>query len=339
MKCFLWLPTTALLLTLGAALTHADVIELPIPIRQGELHGKVVDPVTGLVYDADARRAAGYAQLRQYNIWWKQAEAFLLKKEVAKALPLLQKAYASEPTLSSVNELLADIYHQQKRPEDVLNVLRTVVYTQRYFTTSATGQETIVTGQETTQMKYALALLDTGQWEEAVALYTKCVPAPLHWEVPGYGHGNGGQDHTLPDVHFSPDVSDMPALRAQIHLILGSRQPQFGVASLDEKEGLLYMLDHLQQTLKNDRNSLDAQFLMAVVLGNLERYEEAKKAFALVAKNAPRETRPEIMAALAQLDIKAKIRRVYSRFVPMNPEQYSHLGEPFSTIGPGHGEF
>ena len=332
MKCFLWLPTTALLLTLGAALTHADVIELPISIHQGELHGKVVDPVTGLVYDADARRAAGYAQLRQYSIWCNEAKAFLLKKEVAKALPLLQKAYASDPNLFVVNELLADIYNQQKRPEDVLNVLRPVVYTQGYFTA-------IVTGQETTQMKYALALLDTGHWEEAVALYTKCVPAPLHWEVPGYGHGNGGQDHTLPDVHFSPDVSDMPALRAQIHLILGSRQPQFGVASLDEKEGWLYMLDHLQHALKNDRNSLDAQFLVGVVLGNLERYEEAKKAFALVAKNAPREARPEIMTALAQLDIKAKTKRVYSRHVPMTPEEYSKSVEPILVNGPGQREF
>ena len=312
MKCFLWLPTTALLLTLGAALTHADVIELPIPIRQGELHGKVVDPVTGLVYDADARRAAGYAQLRQYNIWWKQAEAFLLKKEVAKALPLLQKAYASEPTLSSVNELLADIYHQQKRPEDVLNVLRTVVYTQRYFTTSATGQETIVTGQETTQMKYALALLDTGQWEEAVALYTKCVHEPLTWIMPGYSADKGSPEFKLPTPHFTPGYADMPGLRAQVHLILGTRQPVFGLAGLDQKEQLLYMFDHLQQALKNDRNSLEAQFLSAVALGSMKRYEEARKAFAVVSKNAPRETRPEIKVAQAYFDKLEETQKNYA---------------------------
>ena len=331
MKRLHWLSTTTLLLLLGGTMAGAQVIVLPFSLHQAEQHGKVVDPVTGLIYDADERRAAENAQLRQYNIWWKQAEGFLIKKETAKALPLLKKANELYPFLD-VNVLLADIYNQQNRPEDVLRVLRPAVYTQGFFTAS-------VTGDVTTQMKYALALLDTGKWEEAVALYTKCVPEPLHWSVPGYGNGNIGQDHTLPNVHFSPEIFNEPGLRTQAHLILGSRFPQNGVATLDEKEGLLYMLAHLQQALKSERNSLDAQFLIAVVLGNLERYEEAKKAFAVVAKNAPREARPEIMAALAQLDVKAKTKRVYSRHVAMSPEEYSHLGEPLPLSGPGHREF
>ena len=121
----------------------------------------------------------------------------------------------------------------------------------------------------------------------------------------------------------------MLGLRAQVHLILGTRQPQFDLASLDEKDQLPYklpyMLDHLQQALKSDRNSLDAQFLIAVALGSMKRYDEARRAFAVVTKNAPRELRPQIKVAQASFDLlEENEKNFYAQQAKRLAEQKAH---------------
>ena len=284
MKFLYWLPIAALLLPV-ATLAGAQFID---PRETFDEHHRQVMEEN--------------AKPKVYDILTAQAKALLRKKEIDKAIPLLQKALAIAPDHIDANELLADIYMQRKRPEEAL---QPIVYTQSF-------QENGVGGLLIPEMKYILALLDTGHWEEAAALYEKGIRDPLHWTMPGYYAGKGSPEFTLPNVHFTSGYADMPGLRAQAHLILGSRQPIFGLAGLDQKDHLPYMYDQLQQALKSNRNSLEAQFLSAVALGSMKRYEEARKAFAVVSKNAPRETRPEIKVAQAYFDKLEETQKNYA---------------------------
>ena len=294
-----WLPTTALLLTLaamaGAHLRHQETME--------EHHRAVL---------------AENAKPKMYDLLLAQAKALLGKKEIDKAIPLLQQVLVLEPNYIDANGLLADIYLQRNRPKEALQALRPIVYPK-----DSVGENLIL------EMRYVLALLDTDRWEEAATLYTKSVREPLTWSIPNYSAAKGSPEFILPHPHFTPGYADMLGLRAQVHLILGTRQPQFDLASLDEKDQLPYklpyMLDHLQQALKSDRNSLDAQFLIAVALGSMKRYDEARRAFAVVTKNAPRELRPQIKVAQASFDLlEENEKNFYAQQAKRLAEQKAH---------------
>lgn len=149
-------------------------------------------------------------------------------------------------------------------------------------------------------MTYVLALLDTGRWHEAASLYEENIKKPLRWSVPCYGVGMGGKDHTLREVHFDPNTVNVVGLRAQAHLILGSRWPFNGDIEAP-KSTYIGMLDHLQQVIHNDPTCTDAHFLKGVILSELNRFDEAKAAFGKTLELVPRETRPEVQAAIARI--------------------------------------
>ncbi len=226
----------------------------------------------------------------------KEALAFIKKQQYSKALPLMLQSIKVNPNHGVTIELLVTCYVGLKRPGDVIDVLKPLVYTLPNAV-NPYGFET------QTRMIYVLALLDTGNWEEAASVYEQWIKTPPRWAVPCYGVGNGGKEHTVPDVHFDPNISNVPGLRAQAHLILGTRAPYLGnILSSEECE--VYMLDHLQQALQSDRRCLDAQFLSGVILNDLNRFDEARVAFAKALKLAPRETKPEIETAIASMNTR-----------------------------------
>ena len=282
MKRLYWLPAIVLFMVTAHVRAQTSIFD-KLKLNGGS------DPVAIAAYEARMREADNL------RIAGEQA---LKKGEKAKAIALLLQALKIDANQAPASLLLADIYIKDNRPADVLAILKPVIYAPYGMGSSA---DTTVEWH----MKYILALLDMRRWEEAATLYEKIIgygpegrAGNLRCDIPGYASGQ----HSLPDVHFSPDYADEPGLRAQAHLLLGTRQPTFGLATWDNKITLPYLLDHLKQALKSSRNSLDAQFLIAVVLGRMERYEEARKAFAIVTKNAPREARPEIKAAQAYFD-------------------------------------
>jgi tetratricopeptide (TPR) repeat protein len=101
-------------------------------------------------------------------------------------------------------------------------------------------------------------------------------------------------------VHFSVENPDFADLQAQAHLILGCREPLFS----EYEDRVPYMLAHLKQAIKYDRFSLDAHFLSGILLAKLERFDEARAAFKLAAGLAPAEAKPEIAAALKDLQVQ-----------------------------------
>lgn len=290
MKRWYWLPIIALFVV-------AAHVEAQISIPDGVKLNGGSDPVAIAAYNALMRQADNL------RIAGEQA---LKKGEKAKGIALLLQSLKIDPAETPASLLLADIYIKDNRPADVLAVLQPVVAD---LVGASIGQEV------EWRMKYVLALLDMRRWEEAATLYEKSIgygpegrAGNLRWAIQGYDSGQ----HSLPDVHFSPDYADEPGLRTQAHLLLGSHHPTFGLASLDYKTEMPTMLDHLRQALKSSRNSLDAQFLIGVLLGRMERYEEARKAFAVVMKNAPREARPEIKATQAYFDNLEETKKNYA---------------------------
>ncbi len=275
-----------------------------------------------------AAQAANAARHNRFLVLCAQAEALLIDNNSAKAIPLLEQAFDLNPDFTPVS--LGDLYIQLKRPADALRVLRPLVYSHSFVFNNGGGDLA-------TNMKYVLALLDMNQWAEAVSVYERTVRGPVRWELP-VSLINSRQPHYLPTVHFSPDVLNEPGLRAQAHLIIGSRCPIMGVAALDEQKGYLFMLDHLQQTLRSDRHSLDAQFLTGAVLGLLECYDEAKNAFDTAIKNTPKDDRArmeaEVQSALELQAVWKKTKRTYRKKKPIPPSEYAHLGEPI-IVKPG----
>ena len=105
MKFLYWLPIAALLLPV-ATLAGAQFID---PRETFDEHHRQVMEEN--------------AKPKVYDILTAQAKALLRKKEIDKAIPLLQKALAIAPDHIDANELLADIYMQRKRPEEALQAL------------------------------------------------------------------------------------------------------------------------------------------------------------------------------------------------------------------------
>ena len=238
-------------------------------------------------FDADIKaRLAKASDLR------KQAIALANNKEYAKAVPLFQQAIETFPPEPDCSARLAYIYEKWKQPQNIVNVLRPILYPVGFNSSTQNDQRV--------QMLYVLALLDTGKWEEAATFYEKKVTTPPRWGVPCYGVGAGGKDHNVPNVHFDPDIVNVPGLRAQAHLILGTRAPyDWDYSSVNAI--YTYELDHLQQALQSDRRCVDAQFLIGVIQSELLHFDEAKIAFDKTLKLVPREAKPEIEAAIKKM--------------------------------------
>ena len=248
-----------------------------------------------------ARVAAVMARVRQAEKLVGEANALLENGEPSRAVPLLQHALQLHP-LDDATIALADIYIAWNRPADALQTLQPIVY-------PPSSQGGSVGQDVRTRMKYILALLDTRQWTKAATLYEQSIGLHEHgrmgnlrWNITNYGAGAGDSDHWLPDMRFSPEVEDMPGLRAQAHLILGTRWPMVSDITRNPSLCLQTMLDHIQQALKSNPRSTDAQFVSGVLLREMGRYDEARTAFARTAQMAPAEAQPEIKAALDKLN-------------------------------------
>ena len=248
-----------------------------------------------LVKDPDAFIAAEQAYNREIDALRKKAASFISKREIVKAIPILKQILLEEDASEDSRVMLADIYSRWNRPNDTAQVLQPMY-------DSAKRHYGSVQGDVVTRMKYVLALLDTGKWEDAAKMYEQSVPEPLPWMVPPVGMRFNLKLHTLPSPHFSPDIVDGPGLRAQAHLILGTQEASY--MSLDKLQDntLSYLLDHLQQAIKSDRRNVDAHFLRAVLLAKMDRFDEARAAFEQTTKLAPREAKPEIKIALDALN-------------------------------------
>ena len=250
--------------------------------------------------DADpAAIASGDAHLHQSDLLKQQAKEAIKKGEFSKAVPLLEQALRvidlSEPRI-----LLADIYIRQGKTDDVLRTLWSMIYPDPH-------SDSDIGHNVTTRMKYVLALLNKNRWQEAVTVYEESFTGvqvtvfggskngELPWQLP-----SDGPVHTVPEMHFSTEYTNYPALTAQAHLILGCRSPMF----VESKDKAPYMIDHLQKALKSNRKLLDARFLIGVLLAKMERFTEARSTFEETARLAPKEAQPEIAAALKDLKVQ-----------------------------------
>ena len=290
MKRVFWL-LSAVTLMCAARQTQAQVNSGPRP----------------LVKDPDAFLAAEKARSKQGDAFRRQAEEMISKGNLTAAVPLLLQSLQADDN-SGARIYLADIYIRWNRPKDVLEMLRPIVYPPNNISYSD-GQDI------TTRMKYVLALLDTKEWPEAATLYEQSVSLHtqsqglLKWYMKGYGIGAGDQEHTLAIAHFSPEAEDVPGLRAQAHLILGTRSTSFLTLEKLEDTLLPYQLDHVQQALKINPRSQEAQFIQGRLLMEMKRYAEARAVFSRLAQTSPREAQAEINATVARMDLREKTER------------------------------
>ncbi|HLJ55294.1 MAG TPA: tetratricopeptide repeat protein, partial [Chthonomonadaceae bacterium] len=121
----------------------------------------------------------------------------------------------------------------------------------------------------------------------------------------------------FPEVHFSKINPDFPGMRAQAHLILGAIQPRY----IDFFAAPAYMLLHIEEVLRIFPGSLDARFLKAVLLAKMDRYDEARKAFAVASKNAPKPALDEIKAELGKMERREKLQAAYKARPPAKPDK------------------
>lgn len=299
MRCLRWLPALSFF-----AVAMPSVAQIAAP------PGRIRD---------NAVIAANEARLQRADRLRREGEEALRKGEKAQAVTLFQQALEVDPDLSTPRILLADIYIKDHRPADVVAVLEYIVHPlpNRSFSEGSDIR---------TRMKYVLALLDLRRWEEAATLYEQSIDMHekgrannLHWNLPGFGIGAGYKDHWLPDLHFKPETENFMGLAAQAHLVLGVHQP----GGLYGEDALAYMLDHVQQALKYERRSQDAQFIRGVLLGKLRRFAEASAAFAIASKNASPEVQEEIRATLRKIKGREKLILAYKeRPVPPGKAGY-----------------
>ena len=219
--------------------------------------------------------SAAIAQWSEANA--RDGDAISLREQAVEAIKngdntngfsLLQQAVSNDPREQQACMLLSYLYVQKGQPESVIATLNPIV--------NPSGGTSVSTGNDiTTRMIYILALLDQNAWREAVTCYEKTwrlEPVRAHkWFLPG-----DGIDHAWPNPQFHSEVPDYAGLRAQAHLILGSRPPLF----MDEKDQFPYMLEHLRQVLQINPNSLDANFVFGWLLRTMGRFDEARAAFA-----------------------------------------------------------
>ena len=319
MKRAMWLLTLLLVLSVSGTAGAQDAEQKRLR-EANHLNEGSIDTEKGI---AEVR-----ARIRRADALRREAEGYIRKERLQQAAVLLQQSLQIDADSFESMELLADIYITWHRPNDVLQTLRPILYPPSNTSYSDTWDERL-------RMKYVLALLDTGKWEEAANVYEelmrqqqKSLGKPLTWSIPGYGldFTHDGVDfqlkaHTLPELHFRADSPDEPALRAQAHLILGSRPPQHVDPTIHQRQHFEYMLDQLQQALKSERRNLDAQFLSGVLLGKLGRFTEARAAFAKAALLAPREAQPEIKDALARIKAYEESKKLYEAQHPAEASQ------------------
>lgn len=286
MKHLLWLPIIAAMLTAGIGVVAQE------ELNPYNLPGDSIDIKA---------REAGLAALGKVNDLRVKAKAALKKGDVARATQLFEQTIAVNPYLGDEARIaLADIYtHAHKNP-DVIRVLKPMIY-------PPPDSGSSLASDLRTRMLYVLAILEHSQWQEAATVYEQSFKGvstspdiqirngEVRWDLPYYTGG----DHTLPEVHFNSEQPDYAGLRAQAHLILGT-SPRLLANGVDD---IPYMLDHLKQTLKNNRRSLDAMFASGYLLARMGRFSEAREAYMNTAKLAPKEAKPEIDAALKALKV------------------------------------
>ena len=229
--------------------------------------------------------------------------AALKKEDLRKAAALFAQAVKIDTDNCEARIRLAEIHLKLKQPEAAVADLRWMI--------EPHADRVLSYGSDPgTRMLYTLALLDSYRWEDAAACYNGSIKPDLTWSLPG-----SGPEHTFPAVRFEANTPDFPGMRAQAHLILGARQTAF----IDCDDTPDYMLPHIEEVLRIFPGSLDARFLKAVLLAKMDRYDEARKAFAVASKNAPKPALDEIKAELAKMEEREALKKAYQAKLAAKP--------------------
>jgi tetratricopeptide (TPR) repeat protein len=235
----------------------------------------------------------------------KQANDDLKRRDVQGARALYMKAISAYAWNGQARLRLAEIDLRLRNPDAAIADLKPIVEPPPNRDPSD-GRE------PTTRMLYVLALLDAFRWEDAVACYEDSVKPGLRWRIPG-----GEPVHTFASVHFSVTNPDIPGMRAQAHLILGAMQPAY----IDQQDAPAYMLPHIREVLRIFPGSLDARFLEAVLLAKMDRFDEARAAFARAEKNAPKAALDEIKAERGKMERREELQAAYKAKPPAKPDK------------------
>lgn len=248
--------------------------------------------------DDPVKIAAGEEKMRQLEQLTRQGKDALAKGDTLKAIDFFEQRLRFGIHFETAL-MLSNIYLKLNRTDDTIRSLRLLIYPSKEFPTG--------TFIPTIRMKYVLALLEQGEWEEAVIVYERSFSNPQQsqpsaatqfswvWALPVPWYQ--GPSHTLPKLHFSVDTPQYLDLEEQCHLVLGARMPEL----MATKDMPAYMLGHLQKLLKLNRSNLDALFISGELLTVLERYDEARAMYKSAAKIAPNEAKPEIDVAVKEL--------------------------------------
>jgi len=215
-----------------------------------------------------------------------QAIQALAKGETRSAVGLLQKAITAYPDGGEARLRLAYIHAQLKQADAVIADLKPIVYPPPNVG-GGVGAEV------TTRMIYVLALLDRGDWQEAASLYNASMKPNLVWWIPG-----GGPNNPFPEIRFAADTPDFTDLRGLAHLILGACPP----VNLEMAEQPSYMLGHIKELLRVFPGSADGRFIYAILLGKMEKFDEARAAFERASLNATPARKDEIKKALKAME-------------------------------------
>ncbi len=288
MKHCLLLPVVMFLV--AATLTSA---QMPQPHDRINHHKPITDPAILAIIAARAARQQESADLLR------EARGALKRGDFPSAFPLLQQALSLDPDDGETRLMLSFFYVQKGQPDNVIAMLKPIIY-------PLDNNPDSVGNEISTRMIYTLALLDRNAWRDAVASYDKAwhpdpstlLPghSPSHvWDLPG-----GGPVHPWPDPQFSADKVDYSGLRAQAHLVLGSTLPGF----MEEKYQFPYMLQHLRQVLLINTTSLDANFISGWLLGKMERFDDARVAYASAEQLGSPAVQKEINVELSKLKFK-----------------------------------
>jgi tetratricopeptide (TPR) repeat protein len=249
--------------------------------------------------DSDPRAKANdariMAQSGQSRILVAKAKLALAKGDTSLAIRLLQQAVAAYPDGGESRLRLAYLHAQLKQPDAVIADLKPIVYPPP----NVGGG---VGAQMTTRMVYVLALLDRGLWQDAATLYNVSVKPGSAWFLPG-----GGPSHPFPEMQFRPGTADYQDLRGQAHLILGAYPPDY----VEPPDQPAYMLAHIKELLRVFPGLTDGRFIYAILLGKMEKFDEARAAFEQASLNALPARKDEIKKAVQAMEERVAELKMY----------------------------
>src|ERR1051326_266457 len=127
----------------------------------------------------------------------------------AEGQAFFNKALAVDKTDPTLWLLLADVCERQGRWAEALRTYQGLL--------KGSGRYSSLCSDPVTHLRYALALLRNGQWQEATTEY-----ANVRYQI------NQTDPTALPNRDFDPGKDNRPRLEAAVHLVLGTRRPTYG---------------------------------------------------------------------------------------------------------------